>query len=75
MQKYLVTRRFTEGVLKGLTHTGETPVSFPVGFMSKKIGAGTPFVVVSCAEVSGDYSMPLSLNKPALLHWRNVQHP
>lgn len=60
---YLVTRRFTGGTLEGLTHTGETPVSFPVGFTSKRVGFGSPFVVVSCMPVWGTYVMPLSLNK------------
>ena len=63
MQRYLVTRHFTNGTLKGLTHTGETPVSFPKGFTSKAVGFGSPFVIVSCAPIVGDYVMPLSLNK------------
>ena len=63
MEKYLMTRRFTGGALKGLSHTSETLTPFPEGFKHKLAGYGSPFVVVSCAPIGGDYTMPLSLNK------------
>lgn len=47
-----VTKKFTGGLLKGITSTETTSVKFPVGFVCKKpCGGGSPYVVTACEEV------------------------
>ena len=53
MKQYNVTRKFTAGILKGLTHTAITTVAFEVGFVCKKpYGGGSPYVIVSVEAVA-----------------------
>lgn len=49
---YEVTRKFTGGILKGLTYTEITAVSYPVGFVCKKPIGGSPYVILTCVRVS-----------------------
>lgn len=51
MTQYKVTREFTGGTLKGLTHTEVSCVGFPVGFKCEKPVAGSPYVITACTEV------------------------
>lgn len=51
MQKYQVTRQFTDGPLKGMTHTEVSVVGFPVGFKCDKPVGGSPYVILACTEV------------------------
>lgn len=52
MKRYKVTRLFTDGLLKGLTHTEVTSVHFDVGFACKKpIGGTDPYVIIAVEEV------------------------
>lgn len=51
MQTYKVTRKFTGGTLKGLTHTGVTSVYMPLGFKCSKPCACSPYVIVECVAV------------------------
>lgn len=47
MKKFLVTRLFTDGILKGLTHTSEASVEFSVGFECKHPVGGSPYRIIS----------------------------
>ena len=44
---YEVTREFTGGLLKGLTHTETTTVKFDVGFICEKPCGGDPYRIIS----------------------------
>jgi len=46
--KYEVTKLFTKGILKGLTHTGTTSVKFEVGFICKNAIGGCDYKIISC---------------------------
>ena len=49
-----VKRLFTGGVLNGLTHTGETSVSFKVGFECPNPCGGSPYRIVSVEPVPAE---------------------
>lgn len=49
--KYLVTREFVGGVLKGTKVTQLTSVKFEVGFRCDKPIGGSPYVILACEEV------------------------
>ena len=49
---YKVTRRFTDGILKGLTHTGTSSVAFPVGYECGHPIGGSPYVIEECVPVT-----------------------
>lgn len=51
--KYTVTRKFTAGVLAGLTHTEITSIKWEVGRkVAKPCGGSSPYVIVACVEVA-----------------------
>lgn len=50
---YKVTRKFTGGILKGLTHTEETTVKFSVGFRCDKPAGGSPYIITEVEPVTG----------------------
>jgi hypothetical protein len=50
--KFLVTRRFTAGILQGLTHTAETAVKFEVGFRCERPCGGSPYVITAVEEIA-----------------------
>jgi hypothetical protein len=49
--KYIVTREFTNGTLKGMRYTGTTKIKFEVGFIYAKPCAGDSYKIISCNEV------------------------
>jgi len=49
--KYEVTKLFTKGILKGLTHTGITSVKFEVGKVIKGALGGSDYKIISCNPV------------------------
>jgi len=50
--KYIVTREFTSGTLKGKLYTETTSVKFEVGFICRKPCAGSSgYKIISCEEV------------------------
>ncbi|HEY8891050.1 MAG TPA: hypothetical protein VIM70_12425 [Clostridium sp.] len=49
--KYEVTKLFTKGSLKGLTHTGITSVKFEVGEIIKNAIGGSDYKIISCYQV------------------------
>ena len=49
--KYIVTREFTNGTLKGMRYTGTTKIKFEVGFICAKPCAGDSYKIISCYEV------------------------
>lgn len=55
MTIYRVTRRFTAGVLNGLTHTSETSVSYDVGFECLEPCGGSPYVITAVDPVEVPY--------------------
>ena len=50
--KYRVTRKFTGGILNGLTYTSETSVKFDVGFSEKQSWMTDSYVIVSVEKLS-----------------------
>ena len=51
MQQFRVTKKFTAGILAGLTYTEVTPVKFKVGFECLKPVGGSPYVIVAMEEL------------------------
>lgn len=51
-QRFDVTKRFTSGLLEGLTIVDRSPVAFPVGREFKACGTSARFVVEACVEVA-----------------------
>lgn len=51
MKQYEVTRLFTHGTLKGLTHTATTVVKFEVGQLYKAID-GCNYKILKCEEIA-----------------------
>ena len=52
IMRYMVTRRFTGGILAGLTHTGETRHAAQVGTRVDKPVGGSPYVITECVRIS-----------------------
>ena len=52
IMRYMVTRRFTGGILAGLTHTGETRHAAQVGTRVDKPIGGSPYVITECVRIS-----------------------
>lgn len=48
---YEVTRKFTSGILRGLTHTEVTSVKFRVGWECKKPIGESSYKIISCYVV------------------------
>lgn len=51
LKRYQITRKFTSGLLKGLTYTEITGVLMPVGFKCDFPIGGSPYSIISCREV------------------------
>jgi hypothetical protein len=51
IMRYMVTRRFTGGILAGLTHTGETRHAAEVGTRVDKPIGGSPYVITECTQI------------------------
>jgi hypothetical protein len=49
--KYLVTKVFIGGMLKGITITEETSVKFQVGFVCRITSGGSPYRIASVVEL------------------------
>ena len=49
--RYMVTRRFTGGILAGLTHTEETRHAVQVGARIDKPVGGSPYVITECIRI------------------------
>jgi hypothetical protein len=56
MKKYQVTRLFTKGTLKGLTHTEITSVQFEVGKTYKNSISGADYKIIECIEMNEEPS-------------------
>ena len=52
IMRYMVTRRFTGGILAGLTHTEETRHAAHVGTRVDKPIGGSPYVIMECIRIS-----------------------
>lgn len=52
IMRYMVTRRFTGGILDGLTHTGETRYAAMVGARVEKPVGGSPYVITECTRIA-----------------------
>lgn len=52
IMRYMVTRRFTGGILAGLTHTGETRHAVNVGTRVDRPVGGSPYVITECIRIS-----------------------
>lgn len=50
MKQYKVTRLFTDGTLKGLTHIAITTVKFNIGFISNHKSQSN-YKILSCEEI------------------------
>lgn len=50
--RYMVTRRFTGGILEGLTHAGETRHAAKVGTRVDKPVGGSPYVITECIRIA-----------------------
>ena len=48
--RYLVTKQFTGGYMKGLTIVDESPVPFYVGFKTAKPYLGSPYIVTKTEQ-------------------------
>lgn len=48
---YKITRLFTSGILKGLTHTSITGVKFEEGFTCQKSVFGSAYEVIKVEEI------------------------
>uniref|UniRef100_A0A6M3JQ55 Uncharacterized protein n=1 Tax=viral metagenome TaxID=1070528 RepID=A0A6M3JQ55_9ZZZZ len=44
--KYIITKRFTSGLLKGLDYVEETNVNFKLGKEIKNPVAGSPYIII-----------------------------
>jgi hypothetical protein len=53
--RFIVTRRFTGGLLEGLEHIGTTNIAWKVGETISKPLGGSPYVIVN-VEPNPDYS-------------------
>lgn len=52
MKKYIITKEFIGGMLKGLICTEKTNVKFNVGFICKNpIGKTSPYKIINVLEV------------------------
>lgn len=47
---YTITRKFTGGILEGMTHSARSYVSIPVGFKCEKPIGGSPYEVIECTH-------------------------
>lgn len=52
IMRYMVTRRFTGGILAGLTHTGETRHAAKIGDSVDKPVGGSPYVITECVRIA-----------------------
>lgn len=52
IMRYMVTRRFTGGILDGLTHTGETRHAAKIGMRVDKPVGGSPYVITECIRIA-----------------------